>query len=280
MAALLLPAAAASLAKPPDYKVLARRLAKASASTEGSASCLLLDTLLPRQRVELQFGPPISGALKAARDGRTLVVLGMNHKTGQILKRGVEVRIESMSPYRASHGYFSSHSTSAFRGFTAFDTALVGGRRFELAEEPAVWPPDTPVFDASIRWLPSPSEEESPPAAVVIAEQLGPLVDEWLGLVRSGQRERSEGQLDKLLADLGPMPDAEDALYRIFWIAALINPSPALGVALECRATLLESNDALYSCEMVRYVLRDSIKRLKKMPPGPFEVERPPHRRQ
>ena len=44
-----------------------------------------------------------------------------------------QVRIESMSPYRASHGYYSAHSLTEQSATVAFDTMLVGGRRCELA---------------------------------------------------------------------------------------------------------------------------------------------------
>merc|ERR1719498_1912721 len=99
--------------------------------------------MLPRQRVEIQFAPPVSTVLREIQRNpseRTLIVLGMDRKRGEILRRGVEVRIESMSPYRASHGYFSSHSLTPMRGFTAFDTLLVGGRR----------PPTEPCFEARV----------------------------------------------------------------------------------------------------------------------------------
>ena len=105
--------------------------------------------MLPRQRAEIQFLPPVATVLRAiqrAPGERTLVVLGMDRRRGEILRRGVEVRpapprrrrsrrplrclrprrrpaprtnwppthgqvrIESMSPYRASHGYYSAHS--------------------------------------------------------------------------------------------------------------------------------------------------------------------------
>jgi hypothetical protein len=38
-----------------------------------------------------------------------------------------------MSPYRASHGYYSAHSLTEQSATVAFDTMLVGGRRCELA---------------------------------------------------------------------------------------------------------------------------------------------------
>ena len=129
--------------------------------------------MLPRQRAEIQFLPPVATVLRAiqrAPGERTLVVLGMDRRRGEILRRGVEVlplrrrrclcpmaplvpprtncppahcppthrpcahgqvRIESMSPYRASHGFYSAHSLTEQSATTAFDTMLVGGRRCE-----------------------------------------------------------------------------------------------------------------------------------------------------
>ena len=39
-------------------------------------------------------------------------------------------------------------------------------------------------------------------------------------------------------ASLGPMPPADEANERALWVAALINPLPALGVALEVRGSV------------------------------------------
>ena len=140
MAALLVMAGSSGFAAKPDYNVLNRRIASNQLEEE-TVSCILLDTMVPRQRINYQFGPPISEGLQEAKeDGRCIGILGMNFKNGQILRRGVEARIESMSPYMKTDGYFSSHSISPFdapnmRGYTALDTTLVGGRRFELVVE-------------------------------------------------------------------------------------------------------------------------------------------------
>lgn len=239
--------------------------------------CLLLDTMLPRQRVQLQFGPPVSTALsEARRTGQDFVVLGLDRQKGGICKRGVEVRVESMSPYRASHGFFSSHSTSPMRGFTAQDTVLVGGRRCEILEpdvSSSAWRPTAPVFEARVRWL---KPELSTSAAVALAESIEPIVTEWVDLVRSTSREREPLQITRVLSDLGPMPEAEQVQDRALWVAALINPLPALGVALEVRAAVLDATDSLACMQVVNEALADSISRLKSMPPGPFEVEPPP----
>lgn len=51
--------------------------------------------MLPRQRAEIQFLPPVATVLRAiqrAPGERTLVVLGMDRRRGEILRRGVEVR--------------------------------------------------------------------------------------------------------------------------------------------------------------------------------------------
>ena len=274
---------AAFPSKPPDYSALSRRIANQQ-SQVSTVQCLLLDTMVPRQRIEVSFGPPVSELLEIIRNtGGTLGVLGMDHRDGHVLRCGVEARIESASSYRAGNGFFSSHALSPFdapnaRGYQALDTALVGGRRFELVNDAGsskdAWPPDKPIFQARVRWL---DEETGTAAAILKGQALPPLVREWTQLVRSGQRERTAGQLDALLSDLGPIPAVEETDDLAFWTAALINPLPALGVSLEVRSAVLEASSALQRVEIVHRALTDSIERLRSMPPGPFECEPPPN---
>ena len=281
MLAVLAPLLAGLASKPPNFDVLSRRVAALQSNT-AEVRCVLIDAMVPRQRLELQFGPPVSEGLIAARDeGSVVAVLGMNHRKGTVLRRGVEVRIESLGQYRASDGYFSSHALSAFdapnaRGYQAVDASLVAGRRFEIVscECDGEWPPAQPMFSATVRWL---EEEKLPDAeAILLAEQLEPLVDEWVELVRKGKRERSPGQISGVLADLGPFCEVESVDDRAFWVAGLLNPLPALGVAVEIRPTMLEAPDALHRVKLAHMALTDSIDRLRKRPPGPFEVEPPP----
>ena len=65
------------------------------------------------------------------------------------VEAGVEARVESLSPFRKTDGFYSSHSTTARSGYTAVDTVRVGGRRFEIIEpevESEGWPPATQLF--------------------------------------------------------------------------------------------------------------------------------------
>jgi hypothetical protein len=286
----LLVAGASAFPKPDPLKILSRRI-NSQKSDETIMRCLLLDTMVPRQRITLQFGPPVSHYLTEARaDGQPLGILGMDKENNQILRCGVEARIESMSPYRASHGYFSSHSTPPLRGFTAQDTTLVGGRRFEVVEvlpetpgskyhkpKPvlAPWPPIDPVFLARVRWL---EMDCGTAAATLRAQALEALVTQWLELVRTSERERFEGHLHGILADLGPMPPPEEADELCFWAGALLNPLPKLGVAKEVRAALLDAPDCLRRVQLVEESLLDSIERMKRLPAGPIEVEQPDRR--
>lgn len=275
----------AAAAKPPDYSVLARRISAAKSDT-ATVKCLLLDSMLPRQRLEMHFSPPATLAIKEAREGLcALGLIGIDPQTGEVARRGVEARIESMSKYRANYGYFSSHalsgSTYSTRGFEALDTVLVGGRTFDICSHEGPWPPEEPVVTAEVRWAPEASSA-SAAAAIVLAEQLAPLVAEWLELVRSGERERTPGQMERVLNDLGPMPDAAEGAADdcALWVGALINPIPAIGVCKEVRAQLLAAEPGKRRVEWALAALRDSIKRMRERPPGPFEVEPPPRSRQ
>ena len=272
--------------KAPNYDVLSRRMASQQC-TEQDVTCVLLDTMVPRQRVAFVFGPPVSDGIKRARErGDTIVMAGRDHREGKYMRRGVEARLESSSSYRKTDGFFSSHALSGgdapnARGYMALDTTFVGGRRFEMIDppvdgaDPDAWPPTRQIFKARVRWLPDPSEP-SDSAAMALGEELVARVGEWMELVKNGERERQPGQVEMILTDLGPMPDVDQADDLAFWVAGLINPIPALGVCREVRPRVLEAEDGLDRLKWVHLAILDSLKRLKSMPPGPFECEPPP----
>ena len=261
------------LAKPPDYSVLSRRVAALRSDTT-TVRLLVLDSLLPRQRLSLQLGPPYSQMLSDARaSGEPIAVIGVNQCTGRLLTRGVEARIESLSHFMASDGGFASHSTTWSTGFRAIDAALVGGRRCEVLLPQGVrWPPNERTFEARVRWLES-EATMSVAACEALTDSLAPLVGEWVALAKETQRERSPGQLDAVLSDLGPLCEIQTADDVAFWIGALINPLPALGAAREIRAFLLEASSPALRVECVRRALEESIGRMREQPPGPIEVE-------
>ena len=102
-----------------------------------------------------------------------------------------------------------------------------------------------------------------------MAEDLEPLVDEWYGLVRLGGWERIPGQLDLIKSHIGEMPPREEPARRATWVASLINPIPALGVAYEIRPALLMARDTITMLTVATEGVRLSIERLRqgKNPP-------------
>mmetsp|Transcript_839 Transcript_839/g.1782 ORF Transcript_839/g.1782 Transcript_839/m.1782 type:complete len:352 (-) Transcript_839:609-1664(-) len=84
------------------------------------------------------------------------------------------------------------------------------------------------------------------------------LVDRWIELAR--ERERATGQIDGILKDLGTIPPADQPSERAFWIGALINPIPAMGVSLEIRPALLTARKAEQRVEVALNGILRSIK--------------------
>jgi len=68
------------------------------------------------------------------------------------------------------------------------------------------------------------------------------LIHHWIHLAK--QNERRPNQIDTLLRQLGEIPPEECPSDRAFWVGALINPIPAMGVALEIRPALLTAKTA------------------------------------
>ncbi len=116
------------------------------------------------------------------------------------------------------------------------------------------------------------ASERPTDALIARCAALEPLVDEWLGLVRYPGPERTPGQVDRILQQIGPMPPAELPSKRALWVAALLNPLPPLGVALEVRPACLIARSAEQRLAQAELALRDSLERLHKQAggSGPF----------
>ena len=106
-------------------------------------------------------------------------------------------------------------------------------------------------------------DEEEQLALAIDSEALGPLVETWCHLVRSGGHEKQDGQLDAVIADLGPIPDASLPGTRAVWVGALINPLPGLGVAWEIRPAMLAATSAQERMEVAMAGIEASIENLR-----------------
>lgn len=102
-------------------------------------------------------------------------------------------------------------------------------------------------------------EDEVQEVDVEVAKTLLLLVQEWRGLVEGTSFERFEGQIKGILADLGPMPPPEEAGRLALWVAALVNPLPALGVAYEIRPAALTAPSVSQRLRVASEGIRGSI---------------------
>eukprot|EP00592_Proboscia_alata_P027910 CAMPEP_0194450440 /NCGR_PEP_ID=MMETSP0176-20130528/130728_1 /TAXON_ID=216777 /ORGANISM="Proboscia alata, Strain PI-D3" /LENGTH=255 /DNA_ID=CAMNT_0039277729 /DNA_START=305 /DNA_END=1069 /DNA_ORIENTATION=- len=232
---------------------------------------VVADTMLPRQILSMEsdselfvnlinelkysdFGPPPTFAMIGIQRS---VVPGVQPT---FMKNGVEVTVLEKPTFS------SSGKTVTVR--------LQGGRRFriagELANHPGGW------TESRVEFLDSTLQEQieengSNPLDLAIAMSLARnltsiphesnrtqnYVEEWLSLAR--QNQRSEGQINTLLEELGEMPDDESPSECAFWIGALINPLPALGVAMEIRPGLLLATTARERMEIALEGIQRSI---------------------
>jgi hypothetical protein len=97
------------------------------------------------------------------------------------------------------------------------------------------------------------------------AQELVGLVGVWMRLVREGGHERSEGQLQTVLEDLGAMPSPDQRPGALaMWVGALINPLPSLGVAPEVRPALLRAMSSEQRVELAVEAIQASIAHLRK----------------
>jgi len=156
------------------------------------------------------------------------------------------------------------------------DVEIVGRRRFSLVGEP--WMEDDKYFMCKVEWVEGEEEEETDGAAkdvndkisgivdtadreanIEMAKELEPLVEQWKKLVVDGGKERQPDQISLVLQHLGPMPPAKRPRERALWVAALINPLPALGVAMEIRPATLAAPSTAEALAVVLAGIKGSI---------------------
>jgi len=213
---------------------------------------VVLDSMLPLQVLKIEVKNPLLKVLVAHRIENETPTFGMigvaRLSTGESvhLTNGVEVEIVGMPE-------FLSEEEGGVR------LALKGTRRFSIQGE--VENAKQGWTQARVKFLNSQDEADeevrgedrmSVARAMIKARELTSpnmnmpdqmsLVDSWITLAK--ENERSPGQIDTLLEDLGEIPSAEEPTERAFWIGALINPIPSMGVALEVRPSLLMAKTA------------------------------------
>ena len=201
---------------------------------------LILDTILPRQTLKIEVADdPLFQSLVKSRVQEEVPFFGMIGVarlagTGQDmpLQNGCQVEIIG-KPELVE---------------TGLRVTLKGQRRFrieakELNTAPGGW------TEAKVVYFDSTDEEAIEDQDVLNRAKTQAktfqspnmngesLVDQWIKLAR--QNEQQPGQIDTLLEDIGDPPSPEEPSELAFWIGALVNPLPGLGVAMEIRPQLL-----------------------------------------
>jgi len=236
-----------------EYEILLARM-RAIRQREASLDVIpivVLDATVPKQRLPLTFdGNNPRRNLNAGtwlgtnvELGQKFGMLGQAPSNGQILPNGVlcEVTRLMMKP----------------SGDTLIE--LTAGRRFKIYGQPFEDESNDMAPSARVIWIDDDSgagqqmvlagdvdtsaaldARDFTPEALAMALALPEKVQEWLALVVSRGRERQPNQLKLIQSHIGPMPDPRTQPAELAcWVAALINPIPALGVAFEIRPALL-----------------------------------------
>ena len=213
-------------------------------SQETICPVIVLDCMLPRQVMRVRINKPLIVKLVKRQLANESPVFGMrgampqeNKKEEVPLTNGVEVEIVQ-KPVFIEEGVLLV--LKAKRRF-----AILG----EVENDMGGW------IDAKVKYLDSDIQEEEEmmaksdddpmciDRAVLKAMTLTELIKEWIGLART--HEKRKGQIDLLLDDLGDVPPAEEPSERAFWVGALINPLPEMGVARgRVRPSLIMSKSA------------------------------------
>ena len=189
---------------------------------------LVVDAMLPNQR--LRFGSNDTRLEQLANSGE-VGVIGLSPLTQQPMQHGVTAALARVGE----------------------QWELVARRHVRVLG-PAETAPDG-IHNAIVEVV----EDEVTAADVEVARQLLPLVDEWRRLVETTHHERYFGQVKGVIQDLGPMPPPEAAGHLAIWVAALVNPLPGLGVAMEIRPDVLRAATVAERLEVTLEGIRGSI---------------------
>ena len=241
-----------------------------SGSTSTSVRLLVLDTLVPGQRLRLDTeSPPRSFEDFCRNEQDPIVVVGREGLS--LHARGVEVVLEeSNSSSSTTSGCSTPVVTLATTGRIAeiYDEGIDEGSRWNGRKGRVRWLTNLKEDDLALSVDKEPTEVTTEKIRA-LCENIGDLASEWEETVKVTGRERFPGQLRGIVHDLGcSIPDAPNA--RALWVAALINPLPALGVALEIRPAVLTARTTSRRLLLAQQGLRDSIDRMRRSPGSCF----------
>mmetsp|Transcript_11680 Transcript_11680/g.28084 ORF Transcript_11680/g.28084 Transcript_11680/m.28084 type:complete len:305 (+) Transcript_11680:30-944(+) len=250
-----------------DFMAALRTRVKEVEDRESKMALVVLDSMLPRQVLKIQVKNDLLKALvKECLENEKpfFGMLGLARiSTGQQvhLKNGVEVEIIGKPEFDDD----------------GMKLELKAGRRFSILGE--VDNAGVGWTEARVEFLDSHDQEEEEVSgedrfgvarAIAKAESLTSpnmnmpdnlsLVDRWIQLAK--ENERSPGQIERLLEELGEIPAPHEPSERAFWVGALINPIPAMGVAMEIRPQLLIAKTAE---TRVQHALDGILKSIKHM---------------
>lgn len=264
---------------------------------------IVLDATLPGQRLGLRFDKKDTRrALNAgtalgplAEVGDVFAMLGQAPRSGQVLPFGVEVAVSAVRDFPDGSGdvevelvgkrrvriegqpfdengvamarvafmdFAPDAPTSAVAAEDDDDESVLRGEHDAVkGAHPAAATRSTKTddSDSTLQENALKVSEENARAAAALA----PLVSEWKTLVREGGHERRKGQLELIESHIGPMPPSGEPARVAAWVAALINPIPALGVAYEIRPALLMARDTKGMLRVARDGIVTSIERLR-----------------
>ena len=224
---------------------------------------MILDAMLPRQRLAFRSeDKKFSRLIQYCLEERTpMGMIGMNPYTGHPISSGVTIPIQASCVRREKENIEEFLEVT----FVAEDRMEVQGepwldetKSFYLAEVEVLTQKGGIMHEESSGHRHTMSEEDRI-RAQRISEELPETLNRWMQLVVETGATDEEGMKTRM-ASLGPMP--ESLTDRALWFAAVLNPLPSLGVALEIRPAMLSATNDLDRMILCAHAFESSIDHL------------------
>lgn len=252
---------------------LSSRIAEVRAQPEPEAvRLLMLDAMVPRQRLEIQEAPAslVQTVEDSLRADTSLVVLEPHRPSLNTWNDEDQVWKPDKRLQQAAHGVEVIPAIA--RGKDGDATLTLAAKRWcEVVSIDADNGSNLQGRAGMVRWraLDALEPEEQPtPAVLDRSKALADMVEEWVSCVCAAGSGATVQQLESRLELLGEMPPAERPSDLALWVAALINPCSVGGgapgsLALEVRPDALRAPAADARVRVVHDAIKDSIDRLR-----------------